>query len=255
MPRAVFLLPGIGAQGGRVEDLAPAFAPGRAAGLVTSSRSIVVRTRARRRRSRRRRARRRPSACGPPHGRLRDRLRRRQLRPTIRRMLRRPARIFAPLALVAVRRRGARDREPHTTPDSGGSSSTPAQTSTLSTTSTSKDAAKKPRRRYIVKPGDVLSAIAIKTGVPLDTLIAAQPQRRRAVAADRPEAQARAVTWRRVPRARPRVPRRCVPCAAAARRAAGDHARPRPSSSSPRRRTSSTRAGRACAGRSPPRRS
>jgi orotidine-5'-phosphate decarboxylase len=41
MPRAVFLLPGIGAQGGRVEDLAPAFAPGRAGGLVTSSRSIV----------------------------------------------------------------------------------------------------------------------------------------------------------------------------------------------------------------------
>jgi orotidine-5'-phosphate decarboxylase len=41
MPRTVFLLPGVGAQGGRVEDLAPAFAPGRAAGLVTSSRSIV----------------------------------------------------------------------------------------------------------------------------------------------------------------------------------------------------------------------
>jgi orotidine-5'-phosphate decarboxylase len=41
MPRAVFLLPGIGAQGGRVEDLAPAFAPGRAGGLVTASRSIV----------------------------------------------------------------------------------------------------------------------------------------------------------------------------------------------------------------------
>jgi orotidine-5'-phosphate decarboxylase len=41
MPRSVFLLPGIGAQGGRVEDLAPAFAPGRAAGLVTSSRAIV----------------------------------------------------------------------------------------------------------------------------------------------------------------------------------------------------------------------
>ena len=41
MPHAVFLLPGIGAQGGRVEDLAPAFAPGRAAGLVTASRSIV----------------------------------------------------------------------------------------------------------------------------------------------------------------------------------------------------------------------
>jgi orotidine-5'-phosphate decarboxylase len=41
MPRAVFLLPGVGAQGGLVEDLAPAFAPGRAAGLITASRSIV----------------------------------------------------------------------------------------------------------------------------------------------------------------------------------------------------------------------
>jgi orotidine-5'-phosphate decarboxylase len=41
MPRAVFLLPGVGAQGGRVEDLGPAFAPHRAAGLVTASRSIV----------------------------------------------------------------------------------------------------------------------------------------------------------------------------------------------------------------------
>ena len=41
MPRAVFLLPGVGAQGGRVEDLAPAFEPHPAAGLVTASRSIV----------------------------------------------------------------------------------------------------------------------------------------------------------------------------------------------------------------------
>jgi orotidine-5'-phosphate decarboxylase len=40
MPRAPFLLPGIGAQGGRVDDLRPAFAPGRAAGLVSASRSI-----------------------------------------------------------------------------------------------------------------------------------------------------------------------------------------------------------------------
>ena len=40
MPRAVFLLPGVGAQGGRVEDLAPAFAPGRAGGLITVSRAI-----------------------------------------------------------------------------------------------------------------------------------------------------------------------------------------------------------------------
>lgn len=41
MPHAVLLLPGVGAQGGRVEDLAVAFAPGRAGGLVTASRSIV----------------------------------------------------------------------------------------------------------------------------------------------------------------------------------------------------------------------
>ena len=41
MPCAIFLLPGVGAQGGRVEDLGPAFEPHPAAGLVTASRSIV----------------------------------------------------------------------------------------------------------------------------------------------------------------------------------------------------------------------
>lgn len=41
MPRAVFLLPGVGAQGGSVEDLIPAFAPGRAGGLISASRAIV----------------------------------------------------------------------------------------------------------------------------------------------------------------------------------------------------------------------
>ncbi len=41
MPRTPFLLPGVGAQGGRVEALAPAWAPGPAAGLVTASRSLV----------------------------------------------------------------------------------------------------------------------------------------------------------------------------------------------------------------------
>ncbi len=42
MPHAVFLLPGVGAQGGRVEELAAAFAPGRASGLVSASRGIVT---------------------------------------------------------------------------------------------------------------------------------------------------------------------------------------------------------------------
>ena len=41
MPHTPFLLPGIGAQGGDVDALAPAFAPGRAAGLVSASRSIA----------------------------------------------------------------------------------------------------------------------------------------------------------------------------------------------------------------------
>lgn len=41
MPAATFLLPGVGAQGGRVEELAEAFAPGRAGGLVSASRSIA----------------------------------------------------------------------------------------------------------------------------------------------------------------------------------------------------------------------
>ena len=41
MPRAIFLLPGVGAQGGDIAALAPAFAPHPAAGLVTASRSIV----------------------------------------------------------------------------------------------------------------------------------------------------------------------------------------------------------------------
>ncbi len=41
MPHAVFLLPGVGAQGGRVEDLAAAFTPGPAGGLVSASRGLV----------------------------------------------------------------------------------------------------------------------------------------------------------------------------------------------------------------------
>jgi orotidine-5'-phosphate decarboxylase len=41
MPHAVFLLPGVGAQGGRIEDLAPAFAGRPAAALITVSRTIA----------------------------------------------------------------------------------------------------------------------------------------------------------------------------------------------------------------------
>lgn len=41
MPNAVFLIPGVGAQGGTVEALAPAFGAGRASALVTVSRALV----------------------------------------------------------------------------------------------------------------------------------------------------------------------------------------------------------------------
>jgi len=42
MPRSIFLLPGVGAQGGRPEALGPAFAAGRASAIVTASRSIAA---------------------------------------------------------------------------------------------------------------------------------------------------------------------------------------------------------------------
>jgi orotidine-5'-phosphate decarboxylase len=42
MPHAVFLLPGVGAQGGGVETLAPAFGPSRASALPSASRSIAA---------------------------------------------------------------------------------------------------------------------------------------------------------------------------------------------------------------------
>jgi len=41
MPRAVLLLPGVGAQGGRPEDLAEAFTVGHAGALVSASRSVI----------------------------------------------------------------------------------------------------------------------------------------------------------------------------------------------------------------------
>jgi orotidine-5'-phosphate decarboxylase len=41
MPAAVFLLPGVGAQGGQVQQLSAAFAPGPAGGLIAASRGIV----------------------------------------------------------------------------------------------------------------------------------------------------------------------------------------------------------------------
>jgi len=41
MPTAPLLIPGLGAQGGRADDAAPAFAPHPAAGLVVAARSVI----------------------------------------------------------------------------------------------------------------------------------------------------------------------------------------------------------------------
>jgi orotidine-5'-phosphate decarboxylase len=41
MPESIFLLPGVGAQGGQVADLGAAFVPGPASAIVTASRSIA----------------------------------------------------------------------------------------------------------------------------------------------------------------------------------------------------------------------
>jgi len=88
-------------------------------------------------------------------------------------MFRRPARIFAPLSLVACAVAvlvivNSNNKES----DGSTSSNPPAQTSTVTT---DKQTTKKTRKHYVVKPGDVLSAIAIKTGVPLETLIRLNP--------------------------------------------------------------------------------
>jgi LysM repeat protein len=88
-------------------------------------------------------------------------------------MFRSPARMFAPLALVAcaiailVIVNG--------NSGSGGSKHTTTATTTSTSTTTAGKGARKARRRYIVKPGDVMSQIAIKTGVPLDTLLRLNP--------------------------------------------------------------------------------
>lgn len=88
-------------------------------------------------------------------------------------MLRSPARLLAPLALVvcAVAILVIVNGNP-----SGSGGPKTSSTKTGSTTTTAKHPATKHRRTYRVKPGDVLSRIAVKTGVPLETIQRLNPR-------------------------------------------------------------------------------
>jgi LysM repeat protein len=88
-------------------------------------------------------------------------------------MMRSPARLFAPLALVAcaVAILVIVNGSSH----SGDSQGSPTTTSSTAT-ATTKQNTRKHRRFYVVKSGDVLSQIAIKTGVPLDVLEQLNPK-------------------------------------------------------------------------------
>lgn len=85
-----------------------------------------------------------------------------------------PARFLAPLALVAaflsvlvvVNSGGSGSRD---------SSRSTVTTRTTTTTTTSKRSSQQKRKTYTVKSGDVLSAIAERTGVPLDRILELNP--------------------------------------------------------------------------------
>lgn len=83
-----------------------------------------------------------------------------------------PARFLAPLALVAA------FLSVLVVVNSGGSDSrdSPRGTVTTQTTTTTPKRASQPKKKsYTVKSGDVLSAIAEKTGVPLDRILELNP--------------------------------------------------------------------------------
>ena len=239
MPRAPFLLPGVGAQGGRVEDLAPAFAPGRAGGLVTASRSIVARARGDGGGAGRGGAGARPSACAPPPGRLGESGRpvrpTRAMRAPRRRTDARPARwrpagaawrcavavyavVHNALAATAASSAGDRARRPRTT--------TPRAADRAARSASP--------RRDLHRQGRATcsSAIAEHDRRLAGDAPALNPELDAQALQHRPEAQAGAVSVRARARPRPAWPRSSLaarsssPAAAPAGRRAGRSARP-----------------------------
>ncbi len=170
MPRAPFLLPGVGAQGGRVEDLAPAFVPGAAGGLVTASRSIAG-------------AGEKEPGSDPAQAARAEAERLRATawslgaaRPEVRRAAgiigpamaaRSPLRFLAPIAIAVVLVAALM-----VVASSGGGGSGDKGKQHTSTTPVKR---KPQRRTYVVRSGDTLSLIATRTGVPIGVILALNP--------------------------------------------------------------------------------
>ena len=193
MPRAVFLLPGVGAQGGRVEDLAAAFEPHPAAGLVTASRSIVnahasaAGTAGGRRGAAAEDLRAAPGTCRA------SKLRGAQFGGEDRcngGRRRSAARLLAPLALllavVAVL------LVIQATTESDDSKDDTAETTETDQRHDPDHAERSPRVRptYTVKLNDTSALISEKTGVPVERIQDAQPRAGPAEPDRRPEDQA-----------------------------------------------------------------
>jgi LysM repeat protein len=92
-----------------------------------------------------------------------------------------PARYLAPLALVAtvvalfVIVSPSSDDEPETSPNRTSESSQPNGESGDGQGEDGGDGERKGPRRYTVRPGDTPSAIAERTGVPLETILELNP--------------------------------------------------------------------------------
>jgi LysM repeat protein len=87
-----------------------------------------------------------------------------------------PARWLAPLALVTCAVAVYAVVENTMDDDSSSQGTSTSQSSTPTKTTSSKGSKSKHRRTYLVKSGDTLSAISIKTGVPLATIERLNPK-------------------------------------------------------------------------------
>jgi LysM repeat protein len=89
-----------------------------------------------------------------------------------------PGRWLAPLALVvaavAVYAVATGNKSDGSSTSTSGDGRTSTSTTRQATTTTAKTRTTK-RRTYVVKPGDVLSAIAVRTGLSVEELLALNP--------------------------------------------------------------------------------